>query len=83
MTHPDITVYATNKCREFASKPNITHLEAAKRIMRYPIQTREHAISYQREEEGIKGYTHKLAGDKNNQKSTTGWLFTYNGAPIS
>lgn len=41
--------------------------------------------------EGVRGFAHNLAGymdadfagDRDDRKSTTGWLFTFNGAPIS
>ena len=43
------------------------------------------------EGKGIEGYAHNLAGytdadfagDVNDRKSTTGWVFNFNGAPIS
>ena len=52
---------------------------------------KEYGISYQREGQEIKGYAHNLAGstdvdfasDKDDHKSTCGWLFTFNSAPIS
>ena len=48
-------------------------------------------ITYTSHGNGIQGYAHNLAGytdsdfarDTNDQKSTSGWVFTYNGAPIS
>ena len=89
-TYPDIA-YATNKSMQYASKLNVSHWEAVKRIIRYLLQTKEYGISYQREGEGIKGYVHNLAGfmyadfagNKDDHKSTSGWLFTFNSAPIS
>ena len=88
-TCPDIT-YTTNKCTQYASKPNVWHWEVVKRIIRYLLQTKEYGISYQREGQGIKGYAHSLAGftdvnftgNKDNPKSTSSWLFTISGAPI-
>jgi hypothetical protein len=46
---------------------------------------------YKKEGKGVEGYTHNLAGfmdadfagDTTNRKSTTGWLFTFNNAPLS
>jgi transposase InsO family protein len=89
-TRPDIA-YATNKCAQFTSHPTIDHWEAAKRIVRYLIQTRDRGIMYKREGKGIEGYAHNLAGftdadfagDTNDRKSTTGWIFMFNNAPLS
>jgi Reverse transcriptase (RNA-dependent DNA polymerase) len=89
-TRPDIA-YATNKCAQFASRPTIHHWEATKRIVRYLIQTKERGIMYKKEGKGVEGYAHNLAGftdadfagDTTDRKSTTGWLFTFNNAPLS
>ena len=51
-THPDIT-YTTNKCVQCASKPNVSHWEAEKKIIRYLSQMKEYRISYWREGQGI------------------------------
>ena len=89
-TRPDIS-YAVNKCAQFTSNPNIIHWEVAKRIVRYLLHTREYGITYTSHRNRVKGYAHNLAGytnsnftgDMNDRKSTSGWVFTYNGAPIS
>ena len=89
-TRPDIS-YATNKCAQFTSNPTITHWEAARRIVRYLLYTKDYGIFYSSEGKGIEGYGHNLsgytdsdyAGDINDRKSTTGWVFTFNGSPIS
>jgi len=89
-TRPDIA-YATNKCAQFASKPTLAHWEAAKRIVRYLLHTKEYGILYKMSGGGIEGYAHNMAGyvdadfagDLNDRKSTTGWTFMFNGAPIS
>ena len=89
-TRPDIS-FTTNKCVQFTSKPTDDHWEAAKCILRYLIHTRNHGILYKSHATGIAGYAHHLtgftdadfAGDVNDRKSTTGWVYTYNGAPIS
>jgi hypothetical protein len=89
-TRPDIA-FATNKCAQFTSNPSLMHWEAAKRVVQYLLQTLDHGISYRQEGKGIEGYAHQLAaftdadfaGDSNDRKSTTGWIFTFNGSPIS
>ena len=89
-TRPDIS-YATNKCAQFTSKPTSEHWEAAKRIVRYLVHTKNYGIKYKSKGLGLEGFVHNLAGftdadfvgDVNDQKSTSGWLFTYNNTPIS
>ena len=89
-TRPDIA-FATNKCAQFSSKPSLAHWEAAKRIVRYLLNTKDYGITYRQEGRGVEGYGHNLvgftdadfAGDVNDRKSTSGWIFTFNGAPIS
>ena len=89
-TRPDIS-YATNKCAQFTSHPTLVHWNAANRIVRYLLNTKDHGILYRTEGKGIQGHAHQLAGftdadyagDVNDRKSTTGWVFMINGAPIS
>ena len=89
-TRPDIS-YATNKCAQFTSKPSLLHWEAAKRIVKYLLESREHGILFRRDikkaEQHIDtlvGYTDAdYAGDSNDRKSTTGWIYLFNGSPIS
>ena len=69
----------------------LQHWDTAKRIVRYLLSTRDYGITYNMEGKGIEGYAHNLAsytdadfaGDMNDHKSTTSWIFTFNGAPIS
>ena len=52
---------------------------------------KEHGILYRAEGRGIQGYAHQLAGftnadysgDINDRKSTIGWIFMFNNAPVS
>lgn len=89
-TRPDIA-FAVNKCAQFTSHPNLVHWIAVKRILRYLIQTRDYGIKYKTNEHRVKGYAHYLAGftdadfagDINDRKSTSGWIFTYNNSAIS
>jgi hypothetical protein len=60
-TRPDIA-YAVNKCAQYSSKPNVTHWEAAKRIVRYLLNTREYGILYVREGDRTMGFAHNLVG---------------------
>ena len=89
-TRPNIS-YATNKCMQFTLKPTLVHWEAMKHVVRYLLHMKEHGILYRQDINGVKGYAHNLAsftdtdfaGDLNDWKSTTGWVFTFNGSPIS
>ena len=89
-TRPDIA-YATNRCAQFTSHPTTEHWEAVKRIVRYLMHTVDYGILYKKDGKGMEGYAHNLAGftdadfagDVNDRKSTTGWIFTYNNAPLS
>ena len=50
----------------------------------------DYGLLYQAEGKGVEGYAHHLAGftdadftsDTNDRKSTTGWVFMFNGSPI-
>ena len=87
---PDIT-FATNKCAQFTSRPNLSHWEAAKQIVHYLLNMKEYGVTYKEGGNGVEGYAHNLtgftdtdfAGDTNDHKLTMGWVFTFNGAPIS
>jgi hypothetical protein len=73
------------------ARPTLQHWEAAKRIICYMLHTKEYGILYKAEGDGIEGYAHHsagftdadFAGDINDRKSTTGWVFTFNGSPLS
>ena len=88
-TRPDIS-FAVNKCAQFTSNPTLEHWAATNRILRYLIHTKDYGIIYKYDGSGIEGYNHTLigytdadyAGDVNDRKSTTGWIFTFNGSPI-
>ena len=83
-TQPDIS-YAVHKCAQFISNPTNNHWQAAKRILRYLTCTKDSGILYKSHGTRITGYSHHLArftdayfaGDVNDRKSTTGWIYTY------
>ena len=70
---------------------SLAHWEAAKCITQYLLHMKEYGITYTKEGKGVEGYGHNLAGftdadiagDTNDRKSTTGWIFTYNDVAIS
>ena len=59
-TRPDIA-FATNKCAQFTAQPGILHWEAAKRIVRYLLHTKDHSILFKADGKGISGYAHNIA----------------------
>ena len=73
-TRPDIA-YAVGMLARFASKPNQSHWTAAKRMLRYLRGTDNLGILYKGESE-IQGYSDAdWAGDTDDRKSTSGYLF--------
>ena len=88
-TRPNIS-FAVNKCTQYSLKPTLEHLAAATCILRYLIHTKNYSITYKCEGIGLDTYDHHLigytdanyAGDVDDQKSTTRWIYTYAGAPI-
>ena len=58
----------------------IHHWQAAQQIIWYLLQTKNHGITFC-------SIGHRsdadFAGDVNDRRSTTGWIFTFNGTPIS
>jgi len=83
-TRPDIT-YAVSNVTKFSAKPTKQHWIAVKRIMRYLRGTIYYGLLYSRN--GSKkciGYSDSdWAGDLDDRKSTSGYLFQISGAAVS
>ena len=83
-TRPDIT-YAVSNVAKFSAKPTKQHWIAVKRIMRYLRGTIYYGLLYSRS--GSKkciGYSDSdWAGDLDDRKSTSGYLFQISGAAVS
>jgi hypothetical protein len=83
-TRPDIT-YAVSNVAKFCSKPSKEHWTAVKRIMRYLRGTVDVGLCYN------KGTTNECigysdsdwAGDINDRRSTSGYMFQISGAAVS
>ena len=84
MTRPDIT-YAVSNVAKFCANPSKQHWVAVKRIMRYVKGTLSLGLLYSKD--GSKeciGYSDAdWAGDTDDRKSTSGYLFQMSGAAIS
>ena len=83
-TRPDITIAVSNVAR-FCSKPTKQHWTAVKRIMRYLRGTQNYGILYTRDcVTDVEGYSDAdWAGDVNDRKSTSGYVFTISGGAVS
>ena len=88
-TRPNVS-FTVNKCAQYSSKLTLEHWAAAKCTLQYLIHTKNYGITYKRDGIGLDDYDHHLigytnadyAGDVDDRKSTTGWIYTYAGAPI-
>ena len=83
-TRPDIA-YATSVASRFAKNPFHQHTKAVKTILRYLKGSRDRGITYGGEKElRVEGYLDSdWAGDKESQKSTSGFIFMLNRGPVS
>lgn len=82
------TSYAVNLLTMFVSRysknPGKTHWLTIKRIFRFLKGTIDKKIVYHREPDDLKGYCDAdWAGDLDQRKSTTGYIFTMQKGPIS
>ena len=81
-TRPDIA-YAVGSVARFTAKPTKQHWSAVKRIMRYLNGTINHGLIYC-DTSFLTGYSDAdWAGDLDDGKSTSGYVFTMSGAAIS
>src|SRR5271170_6776655 len=97
-SRPDIT-FAASKLSQFNSDSTTVHLKAARHVLRYLKATKHFKITYGGAHQfNAEGYSAKLvpkelfeygfadadyAGDKDDRKSTTGYVFILNNGPIS
>jgi hypothetical protein len=81
-TRPDIA-FSVQKLSQFSSDPSVTHMQAAKRILRYLQGTKMLGITYGLGNSKLHGYADAdYAGDINDAKSTGGYVFLMGGASI-
>ena len=81
-TRPDIA-YAVGNVARFSSKPTQTHWIAVKRIMRYLNGTPDFGLLYLANDNIAEFSDADWAGDDDDQKSTSGFIFMMSGAAIS
>ena len=83
-TRPDLAQAVSQVCK-FMSKPGKQHWEAIKWILRYLRGTSDRGIMFSREQTvpSVVGYVDSdYAGDLDDRRSTTGYVFTLAGGPI-
>jgi len=82
-TRPDIS-WIVSKLSQFLDKPGPTHVIAVKRLLRYIQGTKHYTITYSPTNGQLVGYVDSdWAGDIEDRRSTTGFIITLGGAPIS
>ena len=81
-TRPDLA-FAIGILSKFNAKPTTTHFLATKRVLRYLKDTIGMALVYGTEDTLIGYIDSDFAGDLDDRKSTSGYLFTLGGVAIS
>jgi hypothetical protein len=83
-TQPDIT-HAVSVVSRFMPRPQLSHLQAVKRIFRYLSGTCEYGILFARGGHlELTGFSDSdYAGDPESGRSTTGFVFFLGGSPIT
>ena len=75
-TRPDIA-FAVNRLASYTANPSMQHTTALKRILRYLSGTRAYGITYKHAPEPVtfKGFADAAFADREDGKSTTGYVF--------
>ncbi|MCO5593545.1 hypothetical protein L7F22_047559 [Adiantum nelumboides] len=82
-TRPNIA-FAVGVVSRYMSNPGKKHWEAVKGILRYLKVTKNMCICYGSQELSVMGYTDSdYARDLDNRRSTSGYVFTMAGGPVS
>ncbi len=69
---------------KYMSEPTVAHWQAAKGLMRYVASTREQGIVFRRAPGIVLGYCDAdYAGDLDNRRSTTGFVYLLHGGAIT
>ena len=82
-TRPDIA-HAVGVVRRYMNNPGKEHWEAVKWILRYLRGTATYALCFGGLDIVLRGYVDSdIAGDKDNRRSTKGYVFTIGGTSVS
>ena len=83
-TRPDLA-HVVSVVSKFLSNPRRMHWDAVKLIFRYLRGTTDYGIMFSKQQSGpsVRGYVDAdYAGDLDDRRSTTGYVFTLGGGPI-
>ena len=82
-TRPDIS-HAVGVVSRYMNNPGKEHWMAVKQILRYLRGTKNQALCFRGSNIALQGYVDvDMAGDKDNRRSTTGYVFTVGGTIVS
>jgi hypothetical protein len=82
-TRPDIS-HAVGVVSRYMENPGKENWEAVKWVLRYLRGTRSYSITYDGSRDSVCGYVDSyFAGDLDKRRSTSGYVFTLAGGPIS
>ncbi len=79
-------IYAVSKLSQYGSNPKKVHWKAVKRVLQYVKGTLDHSLTFEGTSSAMSliGYTDSdWAGDKESQRSTSGYVFFLGNGPIS
>lgn len=84
VTRPDIS-YAVGVLSRFNKNPGKAHWQVVKRVFRYLKGTKHYALEFSKDDSiQFNGFTDAdWAGDVDDRKSTTGYVFKFQNGPIS
>ena len=89
LCRPDV-LYTVCRLSRYLNEPTHAHMNQAKRCLIYLYTTKNNGITYGKKTHGIIGHNvifgyadADFASDLDSRKSTTGWIFMYNGGAIS
>ena len=82
-TRPDIA-HAVGVVSRYMNNPDKEHWKAVQWILRYLRGTTSHGLSFGGSDTILQGYVDAdMAGDKDNRRSTIGYVFTVGGTTIN
>ena len=89
LCRPDV-LHAVCRLSRYLNEPTKVHMTQAKRVLTYLYTTKNNGITYGRKIHGMIGHNiifgyadADFASDVDSRKSTTGWVFMFNGGAIS
>lgn len=81
-TRPDIA-FAVSTLSQFLENPGEAHWEAAKRVFRYLIATKELALTYGGVQQELEGFTDADGASQEHRHAISGYTFLIDGGAIS